>query len=89
MEDHHQMHVVDWNGNDRYFHVPQNVLVDFKKKLNTADVSQPNLGGVWDWFCDLVRAGQAQRCDATVDYTTDEYFLDWDYPQDSVDEWLF
>ena len=87
--EHYQLHVVDWNGNDRYFRVPKTVLIEFKMRLANTDPAQPNLDGVWDWFCGLVKAGQVQRCDATVDYTTDEYFLDWDYPQESSGEWLF
>ena len=87
MSDKVLLHVCDWSGDDRYYHTPLSVLVEFKQRLAKADTTQLDLGGVWVWFMEAIASGQVQQCDSAADHTVDEYFLDWEYPLESSDEW--
>jgi hypothetical protein len=87
MQDKVLLHVSDWNYQDKYYNMPKVLLAEFADRLQKADLTKANLGGVWDWHIANKDSGLVERCDESVDHTMDTFFLDWTNPLESVREW--
>lgn len=81
------LHVSDWNCEDKYYELPEAILRAFASK-----VSNESLKDAWDWLMPQVDYGgnpekPVKRCDNSANHTLDEYFFDWEYPTECVEEW--
>ena len=81
------LHVSDWNYQEKYYEMPLDLLQEFAKK-----VKRLSLDEAWDWFTSQVNYGgqpslPIRRCDDSTDHTLEEYFFDYERPQDSINDW--
>lgn len=80
------LHVCDWNLQDRYYEVPEQLVRDLAARLKAEHIDR-----VWDWF-----VGQVDYSDnpekpckhvTLVDTDLNQWFLDYNDPLTCVKEW--
>lgn len=78
------LHVSDWNMQDKYYEVPISILVELKQHIMDKSIQR-----AWDWFIDISHNGAPIHRRYVVFANTDNYFLDYLDPLESVNEWVF
>lgn len=92
MENRLILHVIDWNGQDRYYEVPEEILAQFKDRIEANQAIETP----WDWFINehvdfgdepdlpvIYGGNQLRRIDMTLPQVT----LDFNDAVASVKTW--
>lgn len=81
------LHFSNWNDQDRYYEVSEEILQDFKVRIEKDGMSE-----AWKWWHDLIdydNTGKLPVQYGEVNMNLDQYFLDYHNPIESVNEWEF